>query len=80
MSADVADRQDAGPAGRELLDWQAFSSTRFPGRRRHDLEALGAYGEYRRAHVTGERSPAKNGAAGPAALQDWEDEGGATTA
>ena len=26
------------------LDWQAFSAAYFPGRRRHDLEALAAYG------------------------------------
>jgi hypothetical protein len=80
MSAELARRQDAGPAVRELLDWQAFASAHFPGRRRHDLEALGAYGKYRRANVVGERSPAKNGTEGPTALQDWEDEGGATTA
>jgi hypothetical protein len=33
------------PAG---LDWQAFSAAYFPERRRHDLEALLAYGAYRR--------------------------------
>jgi hypothetical protein len=33
------------PAG---LDWQAFSAAYFPVRRRHDLEALVAYGAYRR--------------------------------
>jgi hypothetical protein len=30
------------------LDWGAFSARCFPGRRRHDLEALTAYGAYRR--------------------------------
>ena len=30
------------------LEWQSFSARRFPGRRRHDLEALTAYGAYRR--------------------------------
>ena len=30
------------------LDWQSFSAAYFPGRRRHDLEALTAYGAYRR--------------------------------
>jgi hypothetical protein len=34
----------AVPAG---LDWQAFLARRFPGRQRHDLEALTAYGAYR---------------------------------
>jgi hypothetical protein len=33
------------PAG---LDWHAFSAAYFPERRRHDLEALLAYGAYRR--------------------------------
>jgi hypothetical protein len=32
------------PAG---LDWYAFSGRYFPGRHRHDLEALTAYGAYR---------------------------------
>jgi hypothetical protein len=83
MLVDVAGRQDAGPTVSEVLDWQAFSATHFPGRRRHDLEALTAYGEYRRSHVVAERSPdgvrppASNGPAGSTALQDWEDEGGA---
>lgn len=31
------------------LDWQSFSAAYFPGRRRHDLEALIAYGAYRRS-------------------------------
>lgn len=33
------------------LDWQTFSASSFPGRRRHDLEALIAYGVYRRSHA-----------------------------
>jgi hypothetical protein len=31
----------------EKLDWDAFSSRYFPGRRRHDLDAVAAYGAYR---------------------------------
>ena len=31
----------------EALDWEAFSDRYFPGRRRHDMEALTAYGTYR---------------------------------
>jgi hypothetical protein len=30
----------------EALDWEAFSSRYFPGRRRHDMEALTAYAGY----------------------------------
>jgi hypothetical protein len=40
------------PSSEELpggLDWQAFAARFFPGRRRHDLEALTAYGTYRRS-------------------------------
>lgn len=30
----------------EALDWEAFSKRYFPGRRRHDMEALTAYATY----------------------------------
>lgn len=68
------------PAG---LDWQAFSAAYFPDRRRHDLEALAAYGAYRRSGpALPSREPARiaPGAAaiGDRAVRDWENEGGAT--
>jgi hypothetical protein len=76
----VASSADA-PDG---LDWQTFSAAYFPGRRRHDLEALTAYGAYRRSHAVDEpsaddaaRMEAASCAAGSTALQEWEDEGGA---
>jgi hypothetical protein len=66
------------------VDWEAFSAAQFPGRRRHDLEALTAYGAYRRSHTVGERSSrepvrtgVQRGTTRSTALQDWEDEGGA---
>ena len=31
----------------EKLDWDAFSARYFPGGRRHDLDAVAAYGAYR---------------------------------
>jgi hypothetical protein len=31
----------------ENLDWDAFAARYFPDRRRHDLEAVAAYGAYR---------------------------------
>jgi hypothetical protein len=31
----------------EALDWDAFSDRYFPGRRRHDMEALTAYATYK---------------------------------
>jgi hypothetical protein len=43
----------ASRLGKELsepLDWSAFSRSRFPGSKRHDLLALPAYGRYRIAH------------------------------
>ena len=66
------------------LDWLTFSAAYFPGRRRHDLEALTAYAAYRRSHAVDEgsseepvRMEAHGGPTGSTALQDWEDEGGA---
>jgi hypothetical protein len=52
------------------LDWQAFSSRCFPGRRRHDLEALRAYDAYKRL-------PRGKETEGGSAVEAWEDEGGA---
>jgi hypothetical protein len=57
------------------LDWQAFTATYFPTRRRHDLEALTAYGAYKRSRLLGEQR-ARNGGSESSALQTWEDEGG----
>ena len=54
------------------LDWREFSAARFPGRPRHDLQALVAYAAYRRSQVAAEpvrEEPAR-------ALGAWEDEGG----
>jgi hypothetical protein len=34
----------------EALDWEAFSNRYFPGRRRHDLDALTAYATYTQGH------------------------------
>jgi hypothetical protein len=72
------------------LDWQSFSTRYFPGRRRHDLEALTAYGAFRRrsrpplGRASGERAqadrPAHTDDAVPVeeAVQAWEAEGGST--
>ena len=72
-----------GSAG---LDWQSFSAAHFPGRRRHDLEALTAYSAYRRAREADvpsleERARIEAGRSptGATALHGWEDEGGATS-
>ena len=65
-------------------DWQSFSADHYPGRRRHDLEALTAFCASRRSHEADARSSAEpgrigaeRGRAGSTALQGWEEEGGA---
>jgi hypothetical protein len=70
------------------LDWQSFSARYFPGRRRHDLEALTAYGAYRNRsrprpkRASGEgaqadrRAQAQDAVLVAAAVQAWEAEGG----
>ena len=68
------------------LDWQGFLAAYFPGRRRHDLEALTAYGAYKRSGVVGKRSADEVGRLDKAgqiwarstAVDAWEDEGGTT--
>jgi hypothetical protein len=54
------------------LAWREFSAAYFPGRRRHDMEALTAYGAYRRSRVAA-RPPLEET---DPALEAWEDEGG----
>ena len=70
---------------RHVLDWQGFLARYYPGRRRHDLEALTAYGAYRSSGGADVRSAgvARLGASEPvspesAVTDSWEDEGGAT--
>jgi hypothetical protein len=65
------------------LDWQEFSAEYFPASRRHDLQAVIAYGAYKRSRAVHEvpahvAERAGNGAADRAAVQAWEDEGGRT--
>ena len=52
------------------LEWKEFSARYFPERRRHDLEALQAYGLYRKGLPVGEAGPSD------AAVEVWEGEGG----
>jgi hypothetical protein len=64
------------------LDWEEFVSAYFPETRRHNLQALVAYGAYKRSRIhrasNGDGERAENGAAERTALQGWEDEGGRT--
>lgn len=48
---------DEAPA-RQRLDWQSFLALYFPDRRRHDFEALAAYGEYRSTGEPGDEDAA----------------------
>jgi hypothetical protein len=63
------------------LNWKGFAAANFPGRRRHDMRALVAYGAYKRSRAA-RKTPvevvnrAENGSG--TALQAWEDEGGRT--
>jgi hypothetical protein len=67
------------------LDWQGFLSRYYPGRRRHDFEALTAYGVYRSSGGVDVRPAgevARLGESEPVppestATDSWEDEGGA---
>jgi hypothetical protein len=68
-----ADHQETVQRG---LDWQGFLSLYFPGRRRHDLAALTAYGAYRASPDIDEPSP-EEVLLGSRAAEAWEDEGGA---
>jgi hypothetical protein len=70
-------------AYREGLDWAGFRDLYYPASRRHDLEAIVAYGAYRSTSLAGpqptsEAARAKRDATSAEALplQDWEDEGG----
>ena len=63
------------------LDWDHFRDLYHPDSRRHNLEAIVAYGEYKRTtgvHGGREAAPLKDAiAAASESLGEWEDEGGA---
>jgi hypothetical protein len=73
------------PIVEEDLDWQGFRTRYYPGRRRHDFEALTAYGVYRSSGGVDVRSAGKVArvrelvAVAPESSEtdSWEDEGGA---
>jgi hypothetical protein len=47
-----------GAEAAEALDWEAFSNRYFPGRRRHDMDALTAYATYKQGREW-RRTPAR---------------------
>ena len=81
VAATVASPENA-PVG---LDWQAFSAAYFPDSRRHNLKAIVAYGAYKRSRGVGEQRPSEADrlkadaiAIEAQAVDEWEDEGGAS--
>jgi len=67
------------------LDWQAFSAAYFPGSRRHNLNAIVAYGAYRSSCAAGRQRASEATSFTPDAISSeavsvdaWEDEGGAS--
>lgn len=78
------DRADHDATGQDL-DWEGFVAAHFPGSRRHDLEAITAYGVYRRSGVFDEQATgvsrlkaAERGSTRATAVAAWEDEAGAS--
>jgi len=82
-----ADGGSSGTGLSQRLDWSLFLARYFPRRRRHDLEALTAYGEYRSSPEIGLPSATEGTAfeesqpisPEPAAVDAWEDDGGSTS-
>ncbi len=71
-------------AYRDRLDWNGFRDLYYPDSRRHNLEAIVAYGSYKGSPHAGspanEATHIKGDASSTEApsLDEWEDEGGAT--
>ena len=61
---------------RVALRLAGVTAAYFPGRRRHDLEALTCYSAYKRSRDA--VSETGQPATGATAVRKWEDEGGAT--
>jgi hypothetical protein len=67
---------------RDGLDWQTFRAAYFPGSRRHNFEAIAAYGAFKRLRAVKPSSndvESTNARTESTALQGWEDDGGAVT-
>jgi len=61
------------------LDWDQFRDRYYPDTRRHNLEAIVAYGDYKRLrpHAGGDAVLPDDGVSADAdSLEAWEDEGG----
>jgi hypothetical protein len=64
------------------LDWEGFRDLFYPNSRRHHLEAIVAYGAYKRLPLAGPQPaseaarPKRAASTKAASLAEWEDEGG----
>lgn len=69
--------------GAHRLDWDGFRDLYYPDSRRHNLEAIVAYGAYKRYPSAGAQPvsaavTADAGSIEALRVEDWEDEGGAS--
>ena len=60
---------------RDGLDWDSFRDLYHPSTRRHDFEAIVAYGDYKRSPQAG---PPDADPSDAPSLAEWEAEGGTT--
>jgi hypothetical protein len=58
------------------LDWDHFKDLYYPDTRRHDLDAIVAYGAYKRSTLAGPQPASDPISTGALSLEEWEDEGG----
>ena len=58
------------------LDWDRFRHLYYPDTRRHDLDAIVAYGAYKRSILAASQPASDPASAGALSLEEWEDEGG----
>ena len=69
---------------RDGLDWESFRDLYYPDSRRHNFEAIVAYGAYKKSPHAGSKANEATHLKGDASstealsLDGWEDEGGAT--
>ena len=72
------DAEDHHATVQDGLHGQGFLAAYFPGRRRHDLEALVAYAAYKRRSPEGSKTKElANEMTESEPLEAWENEGGA---
>src|SRR6187401_3822643 len=72
-------RTGASGTPRDGLNWAEFRERYYPGSRRHNFEAIVAYGDYRTTLRSQSATPRNHVISADAKpLREWEDEGGAS--